>query len=43
MKINLDDILLKAADLFYMYCKKSVEDSFLMVDSPEQQPKHHGK
>lgn len=34
LKINLDEILLKSADLFYRYCKKSVEDSFLMVETP---------
>ncbi|XP_061190874.1 uncharacterized protein LOC133198990 [Saccostrea echinata] len=34
LKINLDEILLKSAGLFYMYCKKSVEESFLMVDPP---------
>jgi hypothetical protein len=35
LKINLDEILLKSADLFYTYCKKSVEESFLMVDAPQ--------
>lgn len=34
LTINLDEILLKSADLFYRYCKKSVEDSFLMVETP---------
>ncbi|KAJ8313564.1 hypothetical protein KUTeg_008125 [Tegillarca granosa] len=39
LKIDLDDILLKSAKLFYKYCKKSVEDSFLMVETPPILPK----
>jgi len=34
VKIDLDDVLCKSADLFYKYCKKSVDDSFLMVEIP---------
>ncbi|KAK3093405.1 hypothetical protein FSP39_015181, partial [Pinctada imbricata] len=37
LEINLDDILLKSAELFYFYCKKTVEDSFLLVDAPKPQ------
>lgn len=34
LKINLDSILEKSEHLFFRYCKKTVEDSFLMVDTP---------
>lgn len=34
MEIKLDYILEKSEHLFFQYCKKTVEDSFLMVDSP---------
>jgi len=36
MEIKLDYILEKSEHLFYRYCKKTVEDSFLMVESPRR-------
>ncbi|XP_071138931.1 uncharacterized protein [Mytilus edulis] len=41
VKIDLDDILCKSADLFYKYCKKSVDDSFLMVELPSAGKRRH--
>ncbi|XP_052084014.1 uncharacterized protein LOC127721320 [Mytilus californianus] len=41
VKIDLDDILCKSADLFYKYCKKSVDDSFLMVELPSAGNRRH--
>ncbi|XP_021361496.1 TBC1 domain family member 16-like isoform X1 [Mizuhopecten yessoensis] len=35
LKINLEETLTKAAKLFYKYCKKTVEESFLMIDPPK--------
>ncbi|XP_069108240.1 uncharacterized protein [Argopecten irradians] len=35
LKINLEETLTKAAKLFYQYCKKTVEESFLMIDPPK--------
>ncbi|XP_033725983.1 TBC1 domain family member 15-like isoform X1 [Pecten maximus] len=35
LKIDLEETLTKAAKLFYRYCKKTVEESFLMVDPPK--------
>ncbi|XP_060075188.1 TBC1 domain family member 16-like isoform X2 [Ylistrum balloti] len=35
LKINLEETLTKAAKLFYKYCKKTVEESFLMIEPPK--------
>ncbi|KAK3599780.1 hypothetical protein CHS0354_037266 [Potamilus streckersoni] len=35
LKIDLDNILEKSEQLFFQYCKKTVEESFLMVESPQ--------
>ncbi|KAL5019452.1 hypothetical protein ScPMuIL_002344 [Solemya velum] len=34
LKIDLDPSIRKAEKLFYKYCERSVEDSFLLVDTP---------
>lgn len=35
LKINLEQTLIESAKLFYKYCKKTVEESFLLIDTPK--------
>ncbi|KAL3884424.1 hypothetical protein ACJMK2_024563 [Sinanodonta woodiana] len=40
LKIDLDNILEKSEQLFFLYCKKTVEESFLIVESPQKSTSH---
>jgi len=41
LEINLDGVLERSERLFFRYCKKSVEDSFQLVDTPHVSRNRH--
>ncbi|XP_025082337.1 TBC1 domain family member 15-like isoform X3 [Pomacea canaliculata] len=40
LKLDLDDVLTKAEKLFFTYCKKTVSESFQLIDSQNASSRH---